>query len=235
MPRSETLEPVILNVTLTSADTEYSQALPIGTKYFSIQCRTAFAIRYAFATGRVATPTAPYATVKSGNWYNSPEKFGAAPWDSVAAAVAEVNTITVANTWAQNDTCTITIHGVTLVVTVGTLVTTAQVATTIQEAWEGATLTDGSASVAPTGGGPVLRDHGNLTATVSGSVVTLTADRAGERFNTNSAMTVTESTAGDGTATLANSTPAAGPAPMLYLASSEAGVVAEIIAHRAQV
>lgn len=71
---SELLQPVIYNVTLTSADTEYSQALSADMRYFSVQCRTAFDVRYAFVTGKVATPTAPYATIKSGNWYNSPEK-----------------------------------------------------------------------------------------------------------------------------------------------------------------
>lgn len=71
---SELLTPTIYNVTLTDANTEYPQALPAGCKYFSFQNRSAQATRYAFETGKVASPTAPYGTVKSGSAYNSPEK-----------------------------------------------------------------------------------------------------------------------------------------------------------------
>ena len=234
MSRSEVLTPVVLNVTLTSADTEYSQALPIGTKYFSMQCRTAFDVRYAFLTGRVATPTAPYATVKVGDAYNSPEKFGMSEWANEAATrVAEVNTITIANTWAAADTITVEINGKPLLVTIGSLITTAQVANTLKQAWEGEDFTDGTATVSPSGGGPALDEYSQITATVSGSIVTLTADNAGVRRNTNTVMTVAENTAGDGTATLASSVVAAGPAPLIYLASSEAGVVVEIVAWKA--
>ena len=42
---------------------------------------------------------------------------------------------TVAGTWAAGDTATITINGKSLVVTIGSLVTTAQVATTIVQAF----------------------------------------------------------------------------------------------------
>ena len=80
MPRSsETLDASIGNVTLTLADTEYSQALPAGTRYVSLQCRTAFDVRFAFVTGKVATPTAPYATIKSGGSYSTPEKVAVGP------------------------------------------------------------------------------------------------------------------------------------------------------------
>ena len=55
---------------MTTADTEYSQALPANTKRFSLQCLTDFDIRFAFVTGKVATPTAPYALVRAGmNYY----------------------------------------------------------------------------------------------------------------------------------------------------------------------
>lgn len=75
---SENLSPNILNVTLTNADTEYSISIPGGTKHFSVQCRTAFAVRFAFVTSKVAGPTAPYATIKSGGAYTSPEKLSVA-------------------------------------------------------------------------------------------------------------------------------------------------------------
>jgi len=61
----------IYNVTLTAANTEYSQLLPDYTKDISIQCRTAYDVRFAFVTGKVATPTAPYATIKNGGGYGS--------------------------------------------------------------------------------------------------------------------------------------------------------------------
>ena len=60
--------PTLYNVTLTNADTEYSQALA-SCKGIEFQARTAVDIRFAFVTGKVATPTAPYMTLKSGQWY----------------------------------------------------------------------------------------------------------------------------------------------------------------------
>lgn len=229
MPRSEVLIPEITNVTLTSADTEYSHKFAVAMKYFSAQCRTAFDVRYAFCTGRVATPTAPYATIKSGQWYNSPEKFSAAQWDGEGSAVAEVNTITVADTWAAADTVLITLNGRTLLVTIGSLVTPAQVATTIKQAWESETFTDGTATVAPAGGGTVQNDFAQITATVSGAVVTLTGDNAGVAWNQNSSLLAVATTAGDGDVTLANSVAASGPASTIYLASGQAGVIVELI------
>ena len=58
------------NITLTLANTEYSQALPANTKKFIFQARTDVDIRYAFTTGKVATPTAPYFTLKAGMIYS---------------------------------------------------------------------------------------------------------------------------------------------------------------------
>ena len=70
---SEQLNCTVYNKTLTSADTEYSQDIG-GSAYFSIQCRTPFDVRWSPITGKVATPTAPYATIKAGGAYDSPEK-----------------------------------------------------------------------------------------------------------------------------------------------------------------
>ena len=61
--------PVVYNVTITNLDTEYSQALPASTKAFTMQCRTDYDVRFAYVTGKVATPTAPYMTLKSGQNY----------------------------------------------------------------------------------------------------------------------------------------------------------------------
>ena len=88
---SEILSPTLLNQTLTNADTEYSISIPGGTKHFSVQCRTAFAVRFAFVTGKVAASTAPFATIKSGGAYTSPEKLNmAAATLYVASAEAGV-------------------------------------------------------------------------------------------------------------------------------------------------
>ncbi|MGC9397120.1 MAG: hypothetical protein ACP5J4_19930 [Anaerolineae bacterium] len=57
------------NVTLTSANTEYSQALPSGCRAVAFRCRTGYAVRFAWETGKVATPTAPYQTLKAGGEY----------------------------------------------------------------------------------------------------------------------------------------------------------------------
>lgn len=70
--------PTTYNLTLTNADTEYSQALPANCRYFSIQCRTGYDVRMAFVTGKVAASTAPFFTIKSGSGYNSPENFDGA-------------------------------------------------------------------------------------------------------------------------------------------------------------
>jgi len=59
----------VYNTTLTSADTQYSQALPANTREFRFRCRTSFAVRFAFVTGKVATPTAPYMTLPKGTDY----------------------------------------------------------------------------------------------------------------------------------------------------------------------
>lgn len=57
--------PTIYNVTMTLADTEYSQALPANLRKFLVQTRDGAVFRLAFATGKVAGPTEPYLTVRS--------------------------------------------------------------------------------------------------------------------------------------------------------------------------
>lgn len=128
-------------------------------------------------------------------------------WLGRAAPIAQVDTVTIALTWAQNDTIALTINAKTITVTIGTLTTTAQVATTLKEAWEGETLTDTSASVSPSDGKEAFIEHNEITATVSGSVVSFTHDTSGVPFT----MSVAETTAGDGTATEATATAATGP------------------------
>ena len=56
------VNPTIYNVTMTVADTEYSQQLSRYTKKFLIHTRDETPFRLAFETGFVATPTEPYFT-----------------------------------------------------------------------------------------------------------------------------------------------------------------------------
>lgn len=122
-------------------------------------------------------------------------------FEGEAAAVAQVDTITVALTWAGADTATVTINGKDLVLTVGTDTTTAQVATAIKEMINGDAQTGtGDHTFGETGDD--VPEFQGITATVVASVVSCTADVAGTPFT----MTATEVTAGDGTATLAPGT-----------------------------
>jgi hypothetical protein len=66
-----TTTPTVYNVTLTNANTEYNQALPANCRGFEFQCRTENDVRFAFVTGKVATPTAPWMTLKAGDYYVS--------------------------------------------------------------------------------------------------------------------------------------------------------------------
>lgn len=61
---------IVYNVTMTLANTEYSQALPANTRKLSFQCRTGYDIRFAFTTGKVAGSVSPFATIKSGGAYD---------------------------------------------------------------------------------------------------------------------------------------------------------------------
>lgn len=62
--------PVVVNVTMTNADTEYSSTLPASTKKFLIHTRDGTAFRIAFVTGKVAAPTEPYFTIPINTDYN---------------------------------------------------------------------------------------------------------------------------------------------------------------------
>lgn len=131
-------------------------------------------------------------------------------WTGNAHSVKQIDTVTVANTWAAADTVTLTINGKDLVITCGsTTTTTATVATAIKEAWMSSTRLDGSSAssnATSNFGGQEFGEFREVTASVSGSVVTLIGNEAGKPFT----LTVTESTAGSGTATKATSTAATG-------------------------
>ena len=64
LPQAATDTPTTYNVVITNLNTEYSQALPNGTYQLTFLVRGGgVAYRYAWVTGKVATPTAPYTEV----------------------------------------------------------------------------------------------------------------------------------------------------------------------------
>lgn len=123
-------------------------------------------------------------------------------WTGNAINQPDVFTSTIANTWATNDTATFTINGKQLVVTVGTPVTTTDVAALIVAAWNSTTRisgTTGSSNV----GGASIPEFAEIIASNSGAVITFTA-----RYTNNSKLytkpfqayiTVAETTATTGT------------------------------------
>ena len=64
-----TAVPTHHNVTMVDADTQYTQALS-NVKSIMFQCRGNYDVRYAFVDGKVATPIAPYMTLKAGAVYS---------------------------------------------------------------------------------------------------------------------------------------------------------------------
>ena len=58
--------PVVYNVTMTTAATEYNQALPSSTKKFLIKCRTLYDVKLCFTSGQSGTT---YITVPAGMSY----------------------------------------------------------------------------------------------------------------------------------------------------------------------
>ena len=129
-----------------------------------------------------------------------------------AAAVKQINTVTVANTWAAGDTFTLTMNGKALVGTIGANTSTTQVAAAIRDAWKATNRLDSEGATDATSnfGGQEFGEFSEVTASIdpdTPSVVTLTANEAGVPFT----VTVTENTAGTGTATGATSQTATGP------------------------
>jgi hypothetical protein len=65
----------LYHVTLTSADTEYSQALPAACRHVSVRIMDGAdtdTFRLAWVTGKVATPTAPYLKFSQAEEYVTP-------------------------------------------------------------------------------------------------------------------------------------------------------------------
>lgn len=126
-------------------------------------------------------------------------------WTPRALPVAQVDSITIANTWTAADTLTVTINQRSLVLTVGATVTTASIAQAVVEMINGEDAT-GNATRNQTGDN--VPEFAEVEASLfSASVVHVTGRTAGVPFT----MTVTESTVGTGTATRAAVTAATGP------------------------
>lgn len=84
------MQKYIYNISLASADTEYSQALPAGMRKLAFRARTNQEVRYAFETGKVAGPTAPYATLKAAYEYFDENIVAASETLYLASSVAGV-------------------------------------------------------------------------------------------------------------------------------------------------
>lgn len=127
-------------------------------------------------------------------------------WIGTARQVTQVSTITITGTWSAADTVTVTINNVEATITVGSLTSTTQVATTLAQAWEGTTLTDTSAASAPTvndGGFKIIPEFYEVTATSSSNVVTLTARTSGKPVTISVSDTAASGTASHSVTTTA--------------------------------
>ena len=129
----------------------------------------------------------------------------------IASAIQQTDrwTGTVALTWATGDTATITINGKSLVITIGSLTTTSQVATTIVQAFNRTTFTDTTASMLPISGGTSIAEFSNIIASISissSSLINFTSLDAGE--NT---ISMSSTTAGNGTFTASHAISGTGP------------------------
>lgn len=129
-------------------------------------------------------------------------------WTGGAPAIAQVTTVTIANTWATNDTVTLTIGTKQLIVTIGSAFATTDVAAALNAAIMATTPTSGLiGNESRNVGGQQIPEFTEIQSTVLGSVVTITSVTAGTPFT----IAATESTAGTGTATGATVTAATGP------------------------
>ena len=59
--------PVIYNLTLTNADTEYAQVLPAKTIKYALQCRTANDVKLSFVSGESGSK---FITIHSGKSFS---------------------------------------------------------------------------------------------------------------------------------------------------------------------
>lgn len=129
-------------------------------------------------------------------------------WIGAAAALKDVYTLALSGTWTAGDTITLTIANVDFTITVGST-TLATIATTIKQAFQGESISDTLASVAPlvSDGAQSIGMFSELTATVSSTTVTFTAKTAGWPVT----ITAARVTASSGAITFTHATTATGP------------------------
>ena len=92
------LTPTIYNVSLTNANTEYSQLLPATCKRFAVSIQDGVGtdnFRIAYSTGKVATPTAPFLKIPADAEYEERDVLGSAQLtlyiaSSAAGKVAQI-------------------------------------------------------------------------------------------------------------------------------------------------
>lgn len=129
-------------------------------------------------------------------------------WLGGAAPVTQIETITVANTWATGDTGTVTVNGQDLTVTVGTDDATTDVAAALAAAINAANATDSLVNdESRNRGGQEIPEFTDFTAEASGSTVVLTGTYPGKPFT----VSVGETTAGSGTLATTTTVAATGP------------------------
>lgn len=123
-------------------------------------------------------------------------------WTGNAADVVQIQTITIGGTWSGTESATVTCNGKDVTVTIVTDNATAELATSIKEALMASQRLDGTSTYGTYDntsnvGGQQFGEFMDFTATVSGSVVTLTARWPGIPFT----VTVSEASS-SGTITL---------------------------------
>lgn len=114
----------------------------------------------------------------------------------------QTDTITLSGTgdWVAGEQITLTIDNIGFIVTIGTLVTDAQVATTLQQAISGTTFTDTTASCTVSvaeGGANSIPQFSEFTATVASNVVTLISNGTGALAGKPWTLVVTDNASGD--------------------------------------
>lgn len=117
-------------------------------------------------------------------------------WTGNAADVQQITTITVGGTWLSTETATLTVNGKDLTITLVGDEATTVVATALKEAWMSGTRLDGTSSTDATSnvGGQQFGEFAEVTASVSGSVVTLKGNTPGVPFVVTASETSTSGT-----------------------------------------
>ena len=120
-------------------------------------------------------------------------------FDPNAAAVKQRDTLVIGGTYLAGESITLKINNVDVVITFGTLVTTAEIAQTIYEAFNANDFTDTTATVIPQDGAISVPQFNEIECTVSGSTLTFLSRVAGVPFGLSRTLS-----SASGTATLNN-------------------------------